>query len=192
VPLALKSGPKSAVIGDDAVVNDVKVSVGSSVRVRIGLRYHRVSRPARMYDAKGPASASQPLPAGHLLHRPGVFANLDAIGCKGRHAAGIVAAVFQARDTLDQHRRHFIGADDANDATHGFLPSKIPRRSLGGSISQNSQLLSAMQNLAPRIYRCIGSPESLYGVGADGSCIFSVNCQHLGRQWHPSTAIAAT
>jgi len=44
-----------------------------------------------------------------------------------RHAARVVAAVFEALEALDQDRNDVPGADGADDSAHGFRPLAVAK-----------------------------------------------------------------
>ncbi len=110
---------------DDAVVHHRDFAAGS-VRVRVVLGRCAVRRPARVRDARG---AGQRPPVG-LRREVGDACGADQPVERRRRAAdhaqprGVVAAILEPADAVDQDRDDVARADRADDAAHGrFSPS---------------------------------------------------------------------
>ena len=89
------------------------------VRMRVGLVRPAMGRPAGVADADRP---------GERLAREFLFQILQlAFGAAPRQhavfergdAGGIIAAIFEALERIDQERRDRFAADDSDNAAHG-------------------------------------------------------------------------
>jgi hypothetical protein len=106
------------VILDDAVVND-RDAVARDVRMRVALGRHAVRRPAGMCNAQ--VALDRRLLERVLQHpdfadraQPAQF----AAAVQDREAGGIVTAVFQAPQPLDQDGNDVSVSDRADDSAH--------------------------------------------------------------------------
>ena len=115
--LGFELAPQFAEILDDAVMHDGEPVGG--VRMRVGLVGPAMGRPAGVADADRP---------GERLAREFLFQILQlAFGAAPRQhavlergdAGGIIAAVFEALERIDQERRDRFAADDFDNAAHG-------------------------------------------------------------------------
>jgi hypothetical protein len=102
----------------------------AEMRMRVVHRRRAVRRPARVRDAGRALQAT----AGHLLqqlrHARGAARTLQAAGRPAAqaglvhgHAAGIVAAVFEPLQALDEKGNDVARGNRADDAAHGWLRS---------------------------------------------------------------------
>ena len=106
---------------DDAVVNQDHPVVGMRMRVVDGRP--SVGRPAGVPDpdrAGQGALGDDAFQALDLAFRP---AALDRTVDQRRDSGGVVAAIFEPPQTLDQEGRDVVLSDDADDAAHGPGPS---------------------------------------------------------------------
>ena len=130
VALGLQRGAQLVVVLDDAVVDQRDAArpvrrrgAGAVAEVRVGVvhRGRAVGGPAGVCDAGGAAQAL----AAHLLHQLGdalgAARALQAAGVDG-HAAGVIAAVLQALQALDEKGDDVAVRDRGDDATHGEPP----------------------------------------------------------------------
>jgi hypothetical protein len=109
----------AAVEPTEAGVRGVHARPGREVRVRVVHRRRAVRGPARVRDtgARGDAiGAHAGLELGHA--RGAARAPQPAALVHG-DAAGVIAAVFEPLQALDQHRNDVARADGADDSTHG-------------------------------------------------------------------------
>src|SRR5690606_21851988 len=110
---------------DDAVMHDG--DVGGKMRVRIGLVRHAMGRPARMADADGAAErlvheATLEIDQLALCTAAGEVAVID-----GGDAGGIVTAIFQPLQRIDDQRRYGRTPDNpANSAHRQNTLSRLP------------------------------------------------------------------
>ncbi len=116
-PRAFQIAPQLAEIFDDAVMHHRELVGG--VRVRVVLGGPAMGRPAGVADADGAEErlAQQPrfevleLALGAPAHQLAAFERGDA--------GGIVAAIFQPLERIDELRRRRLLPDDPDDAAHG-------------------------------------------------------------------------
>src|SRR5690606_14078646 len=101
---------------DDAVVHDRDVT--GDVRMRVGLARPAVCRPTRVADPEPSfelsrfAGAKQVVELPHGAHDLELGAHLD------RQARGVVAAVFESPEAVEQDGSRRSGTNVANDAAH--------------------------------------------------------------------------
>ena len=116
---------------DDAVVDQGHPP--RTLRVGVGLRGGAVSRPAGVAHAR---QAVEGLLAQDLLQRTDLSAGpppADLAALHHGHAGGVIAAVFEPPQGLDQAFLDGRLADDADDAAHGLvLSSGVPSRPAAG------------------------------------------------------------
>ena len=122
--LGFELAAQLAEILDDAVVHDGE-AVGR-VRMRVGLVRPAVGRPAGVADAD---RAIERLAREFLFQISelalGAPAREHAV-LEGGDAGGIIAAVFEALERIDQQRRDRLAADDSDNAAHASGPSPRP------------------------------------------------------------------
>lgn len=104
------------VVFDDAVMH--QRHAGADVRVRVGLGHPAMGGPARMADAQGGAELFGLRGLRHLGHPPGATHPAHLRAVEHCNAGGIVAAVFQALESLDQDRDHIAPGDRSDNAAH--------------------------------------------------------------------------
>ena len=106
------------VIFDDAVMDERQFSAG--VEMRVSILIGRLSM-------RGPASVTDAVRSGGRLFRhqlsefrdsPGAFARFDVLPINDRDAGGIVAAIFEAAQTIEQDGSCLRTSDVSNNATH--------------------------------------------------------------------------
>ncbi len=130
---ALQLGAQLGEILDDAVVDD-----GDAVgRVRMGVDLVRtaVGRPAGVADADGARERLLGKPDLEVAELTLGAAAGKAAGLERRYARRIVAAVFQALQSIDHARRDRRLTEDSDDSAHEANPSLNPvrpRRSRAG------------------------------------------------------------
>ena len=114
--LALQLAPQFAEILDDAVVHD-REPVGG-VRMRVVLGWPAVRRPAGVTDAdRSRQRLARELQFQILELALGTPSRQGAVLERG-DAGGIVAAVFEALERVDQLRCDRLTADDSDNAAH--------------------------------------------------------------------------
>ena len=105
---------------DDAVVHqrDAIVRVG----VGIGLGRLAVSRPAGVADADGAADRLALQKRAQVAELALGAAALDLAVDQGRHAGGIVAAILEPLESVEQQGRDRRRSDDSDDPAHDRTP----------------------------------------------------------------------
>ena len=101
---------------DDAVVDDGDL-VGR-MRVRVVLGRPPMGRPARMADADRAGERLLLQDGAEIAELSFRAAAVDPAILQRRDAGGIVAAIFEALQAVEQQGSHFRLADDADDAAH--------------------------------------------------------------------------
>ena len=101
---------------DDAVVDD-RHPIGE-MRMRIGFVRNAVRRPARVADADEPTQrvgVQQPLQIDQLTFGP---AAAEHARVKRRNARGIIAAIFEPLQRIDNQRSHGRVANNSDNSAH--------------------------------------------------------------------------
>ena len=106
---------------DDPVVHDGDPAGGVRVRVRVVLGRLTVGRPARVPDARRPLEPGGQ-PGDEVGHPALRLADLEAAPGDDRDTRGVVAAVLQASQPLEEDRGGVLRADVADDAAHSVVP----------------------------------------------------------------------
>jgi hypothetical protein len=118
IPRRLQLGAQLVVVLDDAVVDD-RDAVPRDVRVRVALARHAVGRPAGVGDAQlavRGALVQRVLENPHLAD--GAQALDRAAAVQYRHARGVIAAVLEAAQALDQDGHDVALGDGSDDSAH--------------------------------------------------------------------------
>ena len=113
------------VVFDDAVVHDGEAPVVRQMRVRVAVGRRAVGSPARVADADhaGDERAVARLFA-ELRDPPAHLLDPDRAIMQHGQARGVIAAVFEPGQALEQHGRGAARSGKANDSAHAsFLPS---------------------------------------------------------------------
>ena len=121
---------------DDAVVHHDHVTHG--MRMRIGLRHAAMGGPARVTDARRSSQWLARQQARKVLELADSPTSLDTIMRERRHACGIIAAVFQPPQRLDDVVRHGLLAENADDTAHVIYPICSCARPCGPPSSRDS------------------------------------------------------
>jgi hypothetical protein len=130
VALAEEEGLDLAVVLDDAVVDQGELAVAAHVGVGVGVGHAAVGGPAGVPD---PDRAAQPDLGGLLLQvstRPTFLTTSRPPPWAIGEPRGVVAAVFEALQALEDDGRGLAVSDVADDAAHGGLGMEMgsPRR----------------------------------------------------------------
>ena len=111
------------VIFDHAVVHEGEFAALVEMRMRILIGRFAVRRPASVADAVSARRGR----FGEELREPGdaagAFARLDMLAINDRDPGGIVTAIFEAAQTIEQDGRCFRTSDVSDNATHGLVKS---------------------------------------------------------------------
>ena len=110
------------IVFNNAVVHNRKPARFARVRVRVFIGRLAVRRPARMADADRAADfrAAVELVAEHL--QPALcFGDLNpVVRAHNGDARGVIAAVFQAFEPIEQNGRHLLQARISDNSTHNL------------------------------------------------------------------------
>ncbi len=121
---ALELGTQRCEILDDAVVHNGDAAGGVGVRVGVAVIRRAVGGPAGMPHAGAARERAGRQFAGNelveVLDAAGLLGDLQLTVADDRDAGGVVAAVFQASQALDDHIQGGAGSDVSDDAAHGF------------------------------------------------------------------------
>ena len=109
---------KFLVVRDDAVVDHGQTALVVRVGVRVRLRHPAVRRPARMRDAHQPLHVREALERIHRLHGAHVLSDVNHAVSLNRHAAGVVAPIFQGGDGAQEFLRDVRARRHARNAAH--------------------------------------------------------------------------
>ena len=112
-----------AVILDHAVVHDGQLAAGVGVRMRVGLGRLAVRGPAGVADAERAVQRMLAQRAFELLDAPDALDDLQALAVEHGDAAGVIAAILQAAQSLQQQRLRLLVPQIRDDSTHSsFIP----------------------------------------------------------------------
>ena len=106
------------IIFDDAVMDERQFSAGVEMRVRILIGGFAVRGPTSVADTVG---AGRRLVRHELSERrdpAGALPRVYAVAIHNRHARGVVAAIFQTAQTIEQNGRRFRTPDVTDNAAH--------------------------------------------------------------------------
>ena len=128
VPLGSEALLQLAVVLDDAVEHDRDLGgVASRQRVGVLLRDTAVRRPARVPDAGGRRRAVRPGPLLQVVEDADGTHVVEAAGLEQREPGGVVAAVLQPLEPLQEKGLAFTRADVSDDSAHVLsVNSKSP------------------------------------------------------------------
>ena len=127
-PLAHELLLELGVVLDDAVVDDGDVARTVEVGVGVDRLGRAVGGPARVADARTEARRSRCALHAQRRDRLGAFGGAARPPRLTRahegDARGVVAAVLQALESLEQRRQGVGGSYDPDDAAHGAQPTR--------------------------------------------------------------------
>ena len=102
---------------DDAVMHQCNQAAGN-VRVGIGLGHASVGSPTGMANAQASAQSFGPGGSFHFGHTADPAYPADAVPGKDGQPRGIVAAVFQPLEAVDQQRHDVLAGNRPDNSTH--------------------------------------------------------------------------
>src|SRR5262249_28612115 len=103
---------------DDAVVDDGDDAVAAHLPGGGGGGGRAVRRPARVADAQAPGGGAVAQVADQVGDAAGPLADVQLAAGQGGDAGGVVAAVLQPAQALDEKGFRLVTADVPNDAAH--------------------------------------------------------------------------
>ncbi len=110
------------VVLHDAVVDDHDLSGAVAVRVRVLLGRTSVRGPAGMSDAVGAIERLQPDDLFQIAQLAFGAAHLQTISVAGHcNAGGVIAAIFQAAQAINNDRHNPLVSDVPNNPAHRFV-----------------------------------------------------------------------
>ena len=105
------------VVLDDAVVHQREVAV-ADVRMRVAFGHPAMGGPARVADAERRVEAFGDRRGFHLGDAAGTAHAAHGLAIDHRDAGGIVAAIFQPLEAIDQQGHHVTIGDGTDDSAH--------------------------------------------------------------------------
>ena len=120
-------GAQFVVVLDDAVVDD-RDAVLRDVRVRVALARHAVRRPPRVRDAEIAVRGVGVERVLELADLADGAQPLDVAGAvQHGDARGVVAAILEPPQALEEHRNDVAFGYGTNDSTHGRILTRLRR-----------------------------------------------------------------
>ena len=128
--------PDFQIVLKDAVVDCEHGAVRRDMRVRIGLRGDAVGRPARVPDAAVPLQrmAVVGLISEDAEPSLGFDNNRFFVAIADSNAGGVIAAVFQLLQTLQQNGGSLPAADVSNNSAHKKPPFQCAYHTMEGQV----------------------------------------------------------
>src|SRR3954465_11852171 len=106
------------IIFDYAVVHERDLARGVEMRMRVVIRDFAVSRPTRVTDSVMSGSGLLRNQLRERRNSPRALARLEMVAVNNGDAGGIVPAIFEAAEPIEQNRRRFLASDITNDSAH--------------------------------------------------------------------------
>ncbi len=110
--------PQTGVVLDDAIVDHRHKPFAVGLRVGVGLGGSTVRRPPRVTNAGCPVEGLVIRLLLEVLELTGGAQDSDLVGAHHCHAGGVVTAVLEATQAVEQYRHHLVRAHITDDATH--------------------------------------------------------------------------
>src|SRR6267154_4297016 len=117
---ALQLFAQRRIIFDHAVVHKRDFSALVKVRMGIFVGHFSMSSPARVADAVLPRGRFLGHQFGQVSDPSGAFARLDLLTVYDGDAGGIVTAIFEPPQPVQEYGRRFCAADISDNSTHNF------------------------------------------------------------------------
>src|SRR5207245_6028282 len=102
-----------------AVVNDDEGAAAVAVGVGVLLRGPAVRLPAGVADAEGPLDLLEAQALLEIAQLAGAAHHLDGAAVDDRDAGGVVAAVLEAAEAVEEDAADLLRTDVADDSAHG-------------------------------------------------------------------------
>ena len=127
-PVGREALRQLAVVLDDAVEDDRELGrVAAGERVRVLLGDAAVRRPARVAEARRRGRAVRSGAGLQVLERADGADVVEPVVLEERDPGGVVAAVLQALEAMEQERLALTRSDVSDDPAHGLVLSKRER-----------------------------------------------------------------
>ena len=121
MPVRSEALPKLAEVLDDAVEDDRDaLGLAAGERVRVLLRDASVRRPARVAETRRRGRASPARALLQVVEWADCAHVLEARALEERDACGVVSAVLQALEAMEEERLALTRSDVSDDPAHGF------------------------------------------------------------------------
>src|SRR6476661_4779621 len=117
---ALQLFAQRRIIFDHAVVHQRDFSALVKMRMRIFVGHFSMSSPARVADAVLPAGRFLGHETGQVRDPSGALTRFDLLPVYDGNAGGVVAAIFEPPQTVQEYGRRFCAADISDYSTHNF------------------------------------------------------------------------
>src|SRR2546430_2565529 len=149
---ALQLFAQRRIIFDHAVVHKRDFSALVKVRMRVFVGHFSMSSPARVADAVLPAGRFLGHESGQVRDPSGALARFDLLPVYDGNAGGVVAAIFEATQAVQEYGRRFCAADISDNSTHNIRSGIIAyfpplRRSVTPSECEGSYLKETASEL---------------------------------------------
>ena len=109
------------VVFDHPIVDEGELAALVEMRMRVLIGRLAVRRPARVTNAVGTGGGGLGNQFRQASDAAGTFARFNVIAIDNRDSGGIVAAVFEPAQTIEQNGRGLRFSDVSDNATHGLL-----------------------------------------------------------------------
>ena len=128
VALALEAVPEGGVVLDDAVVDQGDLAGLVQVGMGVDVAGQAMRGPAGVADAERPGDRVRLERLRQALDTADPFAHVQRAAANVQMPGGVVAAIFQPAQALDEQRRRLFLANVSNYATHIYLSFPIRPR----------------------------------------------------------------
>ncbi len=117
-PSRIKLIAQGVVVFDHAVVHHRELSAFVEMRMRIVIRHAPVRGPARVTDADAAFDRLVLDQRREICNAPHALADFDAAAIQRGDARGVIAAIFQPAQPIEEDGSRVCFADVANNAAH--------------------------------------------------------------------------
>src|SRR6478672_1679591 len=117
---ALQLFAQRRIIFDHAVVHKRDFSALVKMRMRIFVGHFPMGSPARVADAVLPRGRFLGHQFGKVRDPSGAFARLHLLPVYDGHAGGVVTAIFEPPQAVQEYGRRFRATDISDNSTHNF------------------------------------------------------------------------
>src|SRR6476646_1408192 len=117
---ALQLFAQRRIIFDHAVVHKRDFSTLVKVRMRVFVGHFSMSSPARVADAVLPRGRFLGHQFGKVRDPSSTLARFDLLPVYDGNAGGVVAAIFEAAQAVQEYGRRFCAPDISDNSTHNF------------------------------------------------------------------------